>query len=391
VRNKLALIAAFAAWVILAVGTTNFAQKKPDEASSIHLNKPWTDGTPEEAQAAANVGLTIPLSTYSLMATKDPIPKNKKLQPRTGTIVGTDPFAVALSGSTISAVVVPLIIKIGAVTFDPTAPNNCDPTGYSSLQQFMGSPLVQPVQDLTLNGVDVGNVQYTDGVMRAEFWGAIHGSPLYTNPLSFTTTPVVTIDATAYGTTGTTACGDILGVVNEGSLNTQLRSALQSLTPAYVSTNKVVFFLTHNVSQSTVNPPSLPGSPGCCIGGYHTATGSPPQFWAIMDSKTDIGISSHEIGELMNDPLGSNSTPLWGGIGQVAAGSCQGNFEVGDPLTGTTMAITLNSYTYHPQELAFFSWFFNAQSTVSIGAGGMFSSNGTFAGPAKACPPGGTY
>jgi hypothetical protein len=83
VRKKLALTTVFAACVTLTIGTTNFAQKKPDEASSIHLNKPWTEGTPEEAQAAANVGLTIPLSTYSLIATKDPIPKNKKLQPRT--------------------------------------------------------------------------------------------------------------------------------------------------------------------------------------------------------------------------------------------------------------------------------------------------------------------
>jgi hypothetical protein len=90
----------------------------------------------------------------------------------------------------------------------------------------------------------------------------------------------------------------------------------------------------------------------------------------------------------MNDPLGSNATPPWGGIGQVAAGSCQDNFEVGDPLTGTLFAIALNGYTYHMQELAFFSWFFNSPTTASLGAGGVFSSNGTFTGD---CPPGGTY
>ena len=45
---------------------------------------------------------TIPVSTYSIAVTKD----NEK-KPRTGTIVGTSPFASSLSGSTINAVVIP--------------------------------------------------------------------------------------------------------------------------------------------------------------------------------------------------------------------------------------------------------------------------------------------
>ena len=31
------------------------------------------------------------------------------------------------------------------------------------------------------------------------------------------------------------------------------------------------------------------------------------------------------------------------------------------------------------------------QDSASLGAGGKFSGSGTFKGPAKACPPGGTY
>jgi hypothetical protein len=45
------------------------------------------------------------------------------------------------------------------------------------------------------------------------------------------------------------------------------------------------------------------------------------------------------------------------------------------PITGT------NGFAYHLQELAYFSWFFR---TPSIGAGGLFSDNGTLtkdAGP----------
>jgi hypothetical protein len=104
---------------------------------------------------------------------------------------------------------------------------------------------------------------------------------------------------------------------------------------------------------------------------------------------TDASISSHEIGEWMDDPLGNNATPPWGNIGQVSG--CQGNWETGDPLSGNLMpAITMNGKSYQMQELGFFSWYFNKAGDASVGAGGKFSSNGTFQGPSKACPPGGT-
>ncbi len=41
---------------------------------------------------------------------------------------------------------------------------------------------------------------------------------------------------------------------------------------------------------------------------------------------------AYEVTEWANDPYVNNATPAWGGIGQV--GGCQGNFEVGDALTG---------------------------------------------------------
>jgi hypothetical protein len=84
---------------------------------------------------------------------------------------------------------------------------------------------------------------------------------------------------------------------------------------------------------------------------------------------------AHEIGEWMDDPFANNPTPPWGHIGQVAF--CQNNLEVGDPLTGTGAPpiVMPNGFTYHLQELAFFSWFYGAPS---IGIHGWFSNNGTF-------------
>jgi hypothetical protein len=64
----------------------------------------------------------------------------------------------------------------------------------------------------------------------------------------------------------------------------------------------------------------------------------------------------------MDDPFGMNEAPPWGNIGQVTG--CDNTLEVGDPLSGTEYRPirNRNGFTYHLQELAFFSWFFGAPS-----------------------------
>jgi hypothetical protein len=93
---------------------------------------------------------------------------------------------------------------------------------------------------------------------------------------------------------------------------------------------------------------------------------------------------THEIGEWMDDPLVdgvNNNTKPWGHIGQVTG--CQANLEVGDPLSGTLQPTSLGGTTWHPQELAFFSWFYH--QNPSLGVNGWFSSNGTFTRDADPC------
>jgi hypothetical protein len=397
-QHKLPVSAGIAVCAILAVAARNVAQEISERPITKYGGKSWTEGTPEDALFAARSGTTIPLSTYSF----DPTKVNEK-KPMTGTIVGTSPFAPTLSGTTINAVVVPLIFKIGVTVFDPTAPNNCD-SGYSAVNRFNASPLVMPVPNLTFNGVNVGNVQYTDGFMRAEFWNTIGGNPAYTNPIAFSTATPITIDAdSTNGITAGSGCA-LLGVVSQTLLDSQIASALQSLTASgVISTTKFVLFLSTNVVGSSATPPTPPGTKTCCDWGYHAASGNPPQFFAFAEYNTalpgtDLIVASHEIAEFMNDPLGTNLTPSWGGIGSVTG--CQRDLEVGDPLVvalypgfqnpASPVPITVNGYTYSLQELAFFSWYFNSPTTASLGTGGKFSSNGSFGGPSKVCPPGGT-
>jgi hypothetical protein len=359
---------------VLALTGRNFAQNRLE------------GGAAEQALAASKSGTTIPMSAYSIVPTKT---SGKKAL--TGTLAGGNPFSNPPTGSTINAVVVPVIFNIGGTIFDPTAPDSCD-SGYSAVNRFNASPLVQPVPNLTFNGVNVGTAQYTDGFMRAEFRNVTGGNPAYSNPISFSTAAPVTITTGANGITSGSGCG-LAGVVSQAFLDTQIASLVQTLTKSgVISTTKIALFLTNYVAISTVSPLPPPGT--STYYGYHAASGSPPQVYAFSDYPTPVGdveIAAHQIAELMNDPLVNNATPAWGAVGIVPG--CQGNLEVADPLVGNQIkkTITLNGFDYHLPEFAYFSWFFNSPSAPSLGAGGIFSSNGTFLGPSKACPPGGTY
>jgi hypothetical protein len=166
-------------------------------------------------------------------------------------------------------------------------------------------------------------------------------------------------------------------------------TVIPSLAKDVDPTNLPIFLVYNVVWASPANNLAT-----CCILGYHGTTGfpiptqtySPAEFdttgnFSSSFAPIDTEILSHEVGEWMNDPMISNPTPPWGHTGQV--GGCQANLEVGDPLSGTDMPpVTMpNGFTYHLQELAFFSWFFGGAST---GVNGWFSDNGTFltdAGP----------
>jgi hypothetical protein len=350
----------------------------------------WKQGGRQEAMTMALAGTTIPLGQYSFTASKDG-------QNYTAVVVGTSPVSQPLTGSTINAVVVPLRVTIGATTFDPTVPNSCD-SNISALTRIRQSPLVNDVPDLTMNGVDLGNVQFINGQRRAEFWTTIQGSRDYQNELHYSFASPYTLTAAlvaGHGTTAGNGCAEI-GILSTNWLDGILQSTvLPTLTTSgVVSPTAVVLFLFENTVQSDSDPPDISS---CCILGYHSAVGTPVQTYASIDWDTsgnfsgvsDASIASHEIGEWMDDPLAYNDTPPWGNVGQVSG--CQSNWEVGDPLSGTLMPpITMNGKEYQMQELAFFSWYFNKDGDPSVGAGGKFSSNGTFQRPAKACPPGGT-
>jgi hypothetical protein len=129
----------------------------------------------------------------------------------------------------------------------------------------------------------------------------------------------------------------------------------------------------------------------CCIGGFHTfdvepgdssngnllrvfvfnySTWDQPIF--LDPTVLDVTGLSHEVSETFNDPFvaafGPDITPWW----LSPNGNCQDDLEVGDVIEGLphqVFPITMNGFTYHPQNEALLQWFeFQSPSTAINGA-----------------------
>jgi hypothetical protein len=146
------------------------------------------------------------------------------------------------------------------------------------------------------------------------------------------------------------------------------------------------------------NPPSRNIKRTCCVGGFHfaqlqgngivtfvfAAYNTPGLF---ANQAQDITGISHEVAEWANDPLINNVVPPWGTPQNPSV--CASNLlEVADPLEGfvpSDYPVTLNGTTYHPQDIAFFSWF--ARQAPSIAVNGQYSylAPEKLASPPAAC------
>jgi hypothetical protein len=349
----------------------------------------------------------IPLWSYSITASAA-----MGGETYTGTIIGKSPYDATKATTTIPSQIVPLVITITdttttpptTVTYDPTAPDLCVP-GHTGVELITGSPLFTN-NPWTMNGVNVGTTQFIDAFQRAQFWSLVGGtdyhlilqpSVLGSQSLTFSgagsSGPGQNYDAKTLAG----GCGSV-GVVANNDLDAAVQNLITGPLAAMVNAGTLPIFLTKNVvsaeSGTNINV-------NCCILGYHNSFHAGPnlQIYSPFSidmsgvfGNTDVSTLSHELGEAFNDPTGVNLTPSWGHLGQVT--DCQTNLEVGDPLSpgfGTPtqefVVVGANGWTYHLQELAFVNWFFDSPS---LGAGGKSSSNGSFAGGAKPCPPGGT-
>jgi len=375
---------------------------------TIRYAEPITHGTDRAARAEAiqsgSAASLLPVWNFQALSSRDG-------NIYAGSMVGANPTLRGSAASVnVTGQVVPIILKLhtigtsfnpktgviktvpGNSTFDPTVPDNTCLSAPNNLpvDLLRQSPILSNA-NFNFGGTPVGVTQATDAFQRGNFWSLIDRENYHVRLAPVTLLPPLVIDVPAKS--GLALSGSIFGACSSlGIVDINLIDAAvvhATLTMPGINPKTFPMFMLYNSGMSIGNPNNIFN---CCAGGYHGINPTGPvtfQTYTPFDFQTngifvgadDTVILSHEAGEWMNDPYDVNPTPAWGHVGQV--GGCQNNLEVGDPLTGTNTSpiVGKNGFTYHLQELAFYSWFYGAPS-VSIH--GWFSDNATFmsdAGP----------
>ena len=418
IQSKLVLLFSCAAIALCASAPRLVGQNQGEAQTNVGRLKAysWVKPAPKQSDIAAMKNLmatkpseTLPLWTFSVQSTRD----NNNY---TGVMVGRNPTirGKGHGSASVPTFIVPLIIitheigtnvdfntgnittVLGDTTFDPTVADDACLASPNDvpLTLVQQSPILQSAT-FHFGGTNVGTTQYIDAFQRANFWAVNHHNTYHVLLDPVRTLAPVVIDVPAANGLGltTTALGQPpfcapLGVVDFDWFDAYIdQVVLPELAAQGVNPANFPIFLVHNLVWAF---PPINNGFNCCVQGYHGTTGLPIQTYSPVDFEStgvfgsgaeDTNVMAHEVGEWMNDPFGNNPTPPWGHIGQQPG--CQGNYEVGDPLSDTNVGpvVMPNGFTYHLQELAFFSWFYGAPS---IGVNGWFSNNGTFltdAGP----------
>jgi len=214
----------------------------------------------------------------------------------------------------------------------------------------------------TQGGVNVGKTQYIDAFQRANFWGSVSTHTSYHLLLG---TPVVMPEVTLTppllkGKTGTFG-GETIAEVDINWIDAQFQSLITSLG---ILPSTLPIFMTYKTYLT---------SHGCCIGGYHSATGAQSYMhFTYIDQagqfSQDVSALTHEVGEWADDPLinqpNGNQTPC-------------GILEVGDPLETTAnfgdFPYPLHGFTFHLQDLVTLPYF-GAPPSTSVN--GFFTFQG---------------
>jgi hypothetical protein len=264
----------------------------------------------------------------------------------TATFVGANPASPA--STTVPVEIIPVEVTYKKVKEDPTKGHD-----KSVVARTIASPIFDSTTDYNQGGTDVGSTQYEDAFQRAALWG-IGGSSSSYHVLLGTPTVLKKIKVAA------SSQGTELGVSVLLLPLAPFDNAIQSIVKAQPVDSLPIFLMTQTYMTSG----------GCCIGGYHSYTGT--QAYSVSTyiknkGKTvtfsqDDAALSHEVGEWMDDPETNNA---------VACGI----YEVGDPLEGGqsghpygTWPYTVNGFTYHMQDLVL-PPYFGAPLSTSINNG----------------------
>jgi hypothetical protein len=253
----------------------------------------------------------------------------------------------------------------------------------SSALPFVTPTLNSPVFANAFYSSSTTPTQFTDAVQRAQFFNHPM-KPDWHTLLSAQALPPLTVhirqSATCAGPN--TACNYYFSLNPNGTccrfilievnpfVDALVGVIITDLNGNAITTKDISSFLFPNTFLYVSNLDN------CCILGFHTYFFDPsvdPEPRIVLNYSSwvtpglfgtafsDVTALSHEIAETFNDPFVysdgvHNLTPWW----LSPNGNCQNDLETGDVIEGlpnATFPMTMNGFTYHPQNEALLQWF----------------------------------
>lgn len=275
------------------------------------------------------------------------------------TMVGKAPSTGA--STTVPVYIIPLKMVFSKTAFSPTQKLS---NGQTVVANTTASPIFQTMDWVSPDGVDLGTTQYEDAFQRGNFWGTVSAAPGYHVLLGKPKVePLQTLNVPAADGSVGTEFGVKVGLADINWFDAEIQPMLTSLA---IPANSLPIFITYDVYLTEFGE--------CCIGGYHSYTGTQAysQFSYIGKPGVfaqDVSALSHEVGEWLDDPL-TNNTNVPAKCGTT------GNqiLEVGDPEEGFSnygaFPYTLGGFTYNLQDLTYLEYF-GAPTTTSVDGGAM--------------------
>ncbi|MGC2530562.1 MAG: hypothetical protein WA639_22665 [Candidatus Acidiferrum sp.] len=251
---------------------------------------------------------------------------------------------------------------------------------YYDATQFVQPVLNSPVFSNTFYSSSNTPTQFTDAVMRAEFFQrADDGWHTLLRPRIAKPRTMVLIRGTYYFALNSdgSCCAYVL--IDYNTFVNALFPATPTDTTTPIGAAENAGDITTKDISSFLFPNAylyFNGNPNdCCVLGFHSydlEPGGPNNGFQerryIMNYSSwitpglfgtafaDITALSHEMSETFNDPFGGNATPWW----LAPNGNCQNNLETGDVIEGLPNAVypvSLNGSTWSPQNEALLPWF----------------------------------
>lgn len=296
--------------------------------------------------------------------------------------------------TTINAPVVPVSVDLRNFDGSPRFVNG--QRLYSDATKFVTPTLASPVfQNFTYSSSSVPT-QFSDAIQRAEYDKQAKADWHTVLAPSAKTPRVITLIRGTYRfalNPDGSCCFFVLIDANTFVNALFPATASDTTTPVGaaenagdVTTKDISTFLFPNAFLYVNGDPNQ-----CCIVGFHTydfepgdaSNGNVEKRYVTNYSSwvspgifrggafQDVTALSHEIAETYNDPFVTsnnvnNVTPWW----LAPNGNCQNDLETGDVIEGLPNAvypITLNGFTYHPQNEALLQWFEFEQPSDALG------------------------